>query len=183
MRLLLLAAGLSLFASPISAQEGAAERQERQGFWVSLGAGMGSRGLSCDFCTGGHRQSGLATSFRVGGTLSPQVTVGANLVGWIKALSPAEGGSYGVFTALMGTLQVYPITRSGFFFQGGGGFIVDVVNSETVVEGPGMILGVGFDIPAGKGFSLTPQINYLRTIGGGNEVTSLYQFGIAATWH
>jgi hypothetical protein len=183
MRLLLLATGFSVIAAAAPAQESPAPGVDRRGFWFSLGAGLGSRGLSCYDCIGLQREQGLTTTFRLGGTLSSQVTMGVNLVGWIKPLNDPGRGKYGVFSALMGVAQVYPFARYGFFVQGGGGYVVDVVEDDLVLDSPGMQLGIGFDVPAGRGFSFTPQINYLRTIDGGNLVSSLYQFGIAATWH
>ena len=105
MQLAILAAGFSIFTGTLSAQEVEAGTEDRRGFWVRVGAGTGSRGLSCDNCIGVDRQLGFSVSLGAGGTLSPQVTVGANLLVWITSLSPDEGGSVGVFNALMGVAQ------------------------------------------------------------------------------
>ena len=187
MRLLAIATGLVLLATSAVAQEAAgpdqAEHHARKGIWFSLGAGLGSRGISCEFCVGVPREEGFSTSFRVGGVVSPTVTLGAALTGWITKLSEPLGGSYSVFSALMGVVQVYPSRLAGFFVQGGGGYIVDVLDDETVIDSPGLTLGLGYDIRVGRNFSLTPHINYLRTLDGGVYNSDLYQFGVAATWH
>lgn len=187
MRSFFLIVGFSLIAVTASAQQvvapAAPDMPARAGFWFSLGAGVGSRGLSCDNCIGAERELGFSTTFRVGATVSPQVTLGINLVGWIKPLDDPGRGEYGFFTALMGMAQVYPFRQRGFFVQGGGGYIIDVVDDDLVLDSPGIILGLGYDLRMRKGFSLTPQINYLRTLDGGNLVSNLYQLGIAATWH
>jgi hypothetical protein len=173
---------LSLAQVAVAQEEAVTAPPARQGFWFSLGAGLGSRGLSCDFCVGNEREGGFATNFKFGGAVGPNVTLAASLTGWITRHPESRGGRYGVFSSLMGVVQVYPMTDAGLFFQGGGGYIVDVIDDESVIDSPGITLGVGYDLRVGRNFSLTPQVNYLRTIDG-NLVSSLYQFGLAATWH
>ena len=187
MRLPVLVAGLSLIGSVLLAQEAAtalpSEASVRRGFWFSLGAGIGSRGVSCYDCIGFQREQGFTTSFRMGGTLSPKVTLGIDLVGWVKPLDDPGRGEYTVFASLMGEAQFYPLAGQGLFLTGGGGYIVDVVDDDLVLDAPGMVLGIGYDIRTGRRFSWTPQFRYLRTLDGGNLTSSLYQGVIAATWH
>jgi hypothetical protein len=175
----LLAAFTLLSITAVNAQEAPI----RQGFWFSLGAGLGSHGVSCDNCIGAVRETGFATSFRVGGTLSPQVTLGADLSGWVKPLNDPGRGEYAFMGALMGEVQLYLKPESGLFILAGGGYVIDVVDDDLVLDTPGIVLGGGYDIRAGRGFSITPYMKYFRTIDGGNLTSSLYQFGLAATWH
>lgn len=176
-----------MLAATATAQEtvrpDVAEHRARQGFWASVGAGLGSRGLSCEFCMGSQREEGFATNFRIGGTLNRSVNLGASLTAWITKHPASRGGSYGVFTSLMGVAQVYPVSRAGFYFQGGGGYIVDVIDDESVNEGPGITFGIGYDARVGRNLSITPHVNYLRTIDGDQGTSDLYQFGVAVTWH
>lgn len=179
LRYLLSAFGLLLLAPSVSAQEAPV----RQGFWLSVGAGVGSHGVSCESCIGAVRETGLATSFRLGGTLTSQVTLGVDLMAWVKPLNDPGRGEYAFLGALMGEVQFYPLRESGLFLLGGGGYVVDVVDDDLVMDTPGIVVGAGFDIRTGRGFSITPLFKYLRTVDGGNLTGSLYQVGISATWH
>jgi hypothetical protein len=182
MRPVVLAVGFCFIAGALEAQGSGGEAAARRGVWLSLGAGLGSHGVGCDDCVGAGREQGLTTSFQLGAALSPRVTLGADLVAWVKPLNEPGRGEYAFFGALMGELQVYPVPRKGLFLLGGGGYIVDVVNDDLVLDTPGIVLGIGYDIRTGRRLSLTPQLKYLRTVDGGNLTSSLYQFGISATW-
>lgn len=177
MRRILLLLGLTLLCGTAHAQE------ERQGFWFSVGAGIGNRRLECTACVGSTGETSFATSIRLGGTPGPQVTLGAAITGWIKSDNRSSGKRFALFSALMGIVQVYPIRENGFFLQGGPGYIVDVVDDDLVIDAVGMTVGAGYDIRLKQGFSITPQLNYLRTLDSGALTTSLVQVGLAATWH
>ena len=75
-----LAFGIVLLASPVA---WAGHPQARQGFWIGLGGGYGSAGVSCDGCDG-DREGAFAGSFKLGGTLSERVLLGVESNGWIK---------------------------------------------------------------------------------------------------
>lgn len=183
---LLIAVGFCLIACSASAQEASqqgSDDPERHGFWFSAGAGIGSRGLSCTECIGSQRERGFSGNLRLGGTVSPQLTFGANIIGWVRTNSEPSGGRHAVFGALMGVAQYYPVKRSGLYVQGGGGYVVDVVDEEAVIHGVGMTVGLGFDVRVGESFSLTPQFNYVRTLDRGAITSSLYQLGVAVSWH
>jgi hypothetical protein len=139
--------------------------------------------VSCETCIGAVRETGFTTSFRVGGTLSPQVTLGADLSGWVKPLDDPGRGKYAFMGALMGEAQLYFKPESGLFLLAGGGYVIDVVDDDLVLDTPGIVVGGGYDIRTGGGFSVTPYMKYFRTVDGGNLTSSLYQFGLAATWH
>jgi hypothetical protein len=177
MRRLLLAFGFLLLGPTVHAQE------QRQGFWFSVGAGIGSRRLECTACVGSTGETGFAVNIRMGGTPGPQVTLGAALTGWYKSDNRSSGKRFALFSALMGIVQVYPVRGNGFFLQGGPGYIVDVVDDDLVIDAVGMTVGAGYDIRLKPGFSITPQLNYLRTLDSGALTTSLVQVGVAATWH
>ena len=161
----------------------AQEAPARQGFWLSLGAGLGSHGVSCESCIGAVRESGLSTSFRLGGTISSQATLGVDLTAWVKPLDDPGRGEYAFMGALLGEVQLYLMPESGLFLLAGGGYVIDVVDDDLVLDTPGIVLGGGYDIRSGRGVSITPYIKYFRTVDGGNLTSTLYQFGLAATWH
>ena len=179
-RILPLVIGCLLLA-PFSAH--GQDAPARQGFWFSLGGGVGSHGVSCESCIGSVRETGFTTSFRVGGTFSPQVTLGADLSAWVKPLDDPGRGEYAFMGALMGEAQLYLKPGSGLFLLAGGGYVVDVVDDDLVLDTPGIVVGGGYDIRTGRGFSITPTFKYFRTLDGGNLTSSLYQFGLSATWH
>jgi hypothetical protein len=179
-RVTILLAGLALV---VNSPAGAQEATTRQGFWFSLGGGVGSHGVSCETCIGWVRETGFTTSFRVGGTLSPQVTLGADLSAWVKPLDDPGRGEYAFMGALMGEAQLYFKPQSGLFLLAGGGYVVDVVDDDLVLDTPAIVVGGGYDIRTGRGFSITPYMKYFRTVDGGNLTSTLYQFGLAATWH
>lgn len=179
-RLVLVAVGLPLLAlNPAKAQD----VPMRQGFWLSLGAGVGSHRVSCESCIGSVHETGASPTFRFGGTLSPQVTLGVDLTAWVKPLDDPGRGEYAFLGSLMGEAQLYLKPESGLFLLAGGGYVVDVVDDDLVLDTPGIVLGGGYDIRTGRGFSITPYMKYFRTLDGGNLTSTLYQFGLAATWH
>jgi hypothetical protein len=180
LRLATLLAGAALLTVTSAVAQ---EPMPRQGFWFSLGGGVGSHGVSCETCIGGAEETGFTTSFRVGGTLSPQVTLAADLSAWVKPLDDPGRGEYAFMGALMGEAQLYFKPESGLFVLAGGGYVVDVVDDDLVLDTPGIVLGGGYDIRTGRSFSITPYMKYFRTVDGGNLTSTLYQFGLAATWH
>jgi hypothetical protein len=182
MRCSILLAGLAFLAT--SSVAAAQDAPLRRGFWLSLGAGIGSHGVSCGSCIGGTpREGGVTTTFRAGGALSPRVSLGVDLAAWLKPLDDPGRGEYAFLGALMGEAQLYLKPESGLFLLGGAGYIVDVVDDDLVLDTPGIVLGTGIDIPLGRGgFSITPHLKYFRTVDGGNLTSSLYQFVLAATW-
>ena len=179
----MLSAALLLAAfSPLVAQEN--DRAiRRRGAWFSAGAGIGFRLLSCETCIGSLNESGAAVNLRLGSAIARQWTAGVNVAGWMKKYSEAEGGRFGVFSTLMGVVQFYPLISSDLYLQGGGGFIVDVVDDDLVIDAFGLSLGTGFDIRMSENFSLTPMFSLYRSLGSGNVATRMYHAGIALTWH
>jgi len=145
----------------------AAAAQDRRGFWLNVGGGVGSATVTCDDCEGG-RETGGVFAFRLGGSLSERVLLGGEFNLWTKkyAIEPGVDGTVNLYN-LSGTVAYYP-TGSGFFVKGGAGMaIADVdVNIEgatvtvDVGTGFGFVTGAGYDIPIGRRWSITPGVNF-----------------------
>lgn len=152
--------------------------QTRDGFWFSGGLGYGS--LGCEAC--GTREGGLSIDLSLGGTISPRFLIGAGTSGWTKS----EGGSTLTVGLVDARVRFYPSARGGLFLTGGVGVgsvqeKFDGLGSQTET-GPGVILGLGYDIRVSPNMSLTPS---WTGFGMRNDVTdaNVGQLGIAVTLH
>lgn len=140
---------------------------------------MGYGSLGCDGC--GSRLGALSGTFRIGGTISPTISLGVSTNGWYKS----EGGASLSMGNLSFVVMAYSGAASGFHLTMGGGVSVlgaDVSgfgsDSET---GPGAVVGFGYDAMVAKSFALTPYVNL---VGGSFNGTMVHfvQIGLAATW-
>jgi len=138
--------------------------QKREGFWIGAGFGCGSASFSadCDDC-GSDREDSFTGHFRLGGTLSERVLLGAETNVWVKE----EDDTTLTLGSVTGTVTFYPVATSGFFLKGGLGFsLVDVTidlgssDISTNKSGWGFLAGIGYDLRVGGNFSLSPTINY-----------------------
>ena len=64
----------------------AAHAQAREGFWIGVGGGYGSVGVSCDECSGEDRESGGTGYVRGGWTLNQRTLVGIDFNFWSKTV-------------------------------------------------------------------------------------------------
>lgn len=183
---------LLLFAcvvSPLNAQGGHA--QIRKGFWISFGLGAGSYDLLCEGCTY-DAKTDLSGTLRMGGTVSPNVLVGGETMGWTHT----ENGVDEFASSLSGVVLFYPSTTGGLFLKGGLGLAMyDATDGSDDLTATGFSIsgGIGYDIRVAKNFSLTPFVNALygtsATLKAGGTDTGvsvsqrLFQVGIAATFH
>ena len=182
----------------LAANSLAAQRPNtREGFWISLGAGLGSAGTDCQSCPT-DRTEGGAAYLRMGGTLSPILQLGGESDGWFYTSGSGVGRvdeSLG-FASFIAT--VYPSRTGAFFLKvgiGGMTYRRDDGIDELTATAPSGTLGAGYDIRLGRNFSLTPFINSLATSGvtfklngttvpGGADIKiNLVQLGLGVTWH
>ena len=167
------------------------ESQERQGFGISFGVGAGSASLSCDGCDS-DREGGFSGYLRLGGYVNPSLFVGGETNGWVDS----EAGVDQQIGFLSAVVQWYPQPASGFYLKGGLGFARATASDafdELSTSGLGITAGLGYDWRLTRNFSLTPYVNYARSIGAeaefngiGTDVTlnvDLLQFGLGFTWH
>jgi hypothetical protein len=149
------------FASVASA---ASHPQERHGFWIGFGFGVGSANVTCDDCGSGNRETAAAGYLKLGGTLNDHLLLGGEVNVWSKK---QEGMTLTLSSGAV-TLTLYPQPASGFFIKGGVGLsMVDTQfreGSATVTIDPGyglgVIVGAGYDVRVGKNVSITPAVNF-----------------------
>jgi hypothetical protein len=142
----------------------AAHPQERHGFWISFGGGVGSAQISCDDCPS-DRETDAVGHVALGGTINKHVLLGGETNLWRKE---GESGEALNFYNGLATLTVYPKAASGFFLKGGVGFsFVDYElreGSTTVTldfgNGLGLVAGAGYDVRVGRNISITPAVSF-----------------------
>ena len=159
-RLLFVATLFLALAATASAQ---ANPQTRQGFGISFGLGMGSAGLDCDECDD-ERETGLSGYLRIGGYLRPNLFLAGETNGWLKD----SDGVNTQISFISAVAQWYPQPMTGFYLKGGLGFgttSADDDIDELEASGMGLQLGTGYDWRLAPNFSLTPYVNYLRSMG------------------
>ncbi len=182
------AVALVVLASGVAAAQHA---QTRDGFGISFGIGGGSAGVSCDGC-GTDRENGLSGYLRLGGYVRPTLFVGGETNGFTKNVDGVDVAA----SFVSAVVQWYPQVSSGFYLKTGAGLAVGSLDDgldELSATGMGLTLGAGYDWRLTRNFSLTPYINYLRSVGaeakfngaglGENLNVDVLQFGLGFTWH
>jgi hypothetical protein len=190
-----LSAMASLASSSVASA--ASHPQERHGFWIGLGGGVGSAKATCDDCGSSNRETGVAGYLKLGGTINEGVLLGVESNIWSKT---QEGVTVNFYNAAA-TLTFYPQPTSGFFVKGGVGLsfldtqIRDGTTTVTVDlgDGLGVILGAGYDVRVGKNISITPAVNFWYgkpgdvTFGGEtifrNWRQNVVDFTVGVTFH
>ena len=170
-----LAVVLSISPAILSAQTKPTQQSRNDGFWIGVGLGYGS--LGCGECDG-TRAGALASSIRLGGTVSPKVRVGVSSDSWIDS-----GDGLLTMNNLSAVVTFFPKATGGFHLTGGLGLstVTEGGFDGSAEVGAGGIIGIGYDAAVGGRFSLTPYMNLL--VGKYQEGTlNMLQFGIAATW-
>jgi len=175
---------VSLLLAPPAAL-GAQEAGSHHGFYLGAGLGHGSAQLTCSICQGG-RNGGTSGYLSGGYSVTPRVRLGAEILAWYK------GGQVDyLLTSAQLVAVLYPLPKSGFFLKTGFGLAKyaaedsdDKVNTKAFA---GQV-GVGYEVPVGRGLALVPFANFLGTTGGDvrfNDTvsglsanTSLIQVGI-----
>ena len=164
----------------------------RQGFWFSIGAAAGSVGMDCSGC-GTNRENGPSGTLRLGGTLSPHWLLGGEIDGWGKS----KNGLDMTFASAVIVASWYPSRTGGFFLKlgfGGLSYTEDDGTDKTEATGAAGLFGLGFDIPLGRTFALTPYINSIASSNAKVKINgqsvplvsinpNLVQFGVALSWY
>ncbi len=149
-------------ASPARAQESTAQAQQtHSGFWLGVGAGSGWD-FPNSFNVLHKKPTGVAVAVRAGGTLTPRVLFGAEVL-WREVDKgdsiPFRGN--GSFTMLF-----YPGRTGGLFIKGGIGLAFSgerLPSMATFVRhGLGLTAGAGLDMPLLGSLHLTPSIDLVH---------------------
>ena len=193
MKTVILLTALALGAAPLAAQDLAATRNTRQGFWIGFGLGAGSAGLDCNGCDD-DRESSVSGNFRLGGTVSSHVLLGGELAGWGKKIAGTDNTlGFGMFTATF-----YPSARGAFWLKagiGGMSFMSDDGTDELEAKAGAGLFGLGYDFRVSRNMSVTPYLNAFASgevtakVNGaqvpvnGDIKVNLVQFGVGLTWH
>jgi hypothetical protein len=154
----------------------------RRGFWVGLGLGAG--GESYHFRDGRGYSPTLyqpTISFRLGGTVSQHLRMGAEVLSWINGNGPTvESLSSGLFIA-----QYYPASSLGLYLKGGIGIGRNAVNfddgSSVWDTGFAALVGAGFELPLGSRVYLNPVVDlvgHTYDAPGGDYRERLVHFGL-----
>jgi hypothetical protein len=180
---MLTTAALILLAAPVQAQRVA----NHEGFWISFGFGAGS--AFGDDAFDGDSKFGGAGFLRMGGSVSQQLLLGGEIIGWGTDQDNVAIGR----GAMMFTAMYYPSPKGGFYLKGGAGFSGRSAEWEVPFEGYtatvkddqggiGLGAGLGYDIQLGRNFFLTPALDFVYT-GTEGDGASLLLFTVGATWH
>jgi hypothetical protein len=154
---LLVVTGCLCMAVPASAQG-------RSGFWIGGGVGVGTAQASIN----GREldRDGVPVLHVDGGwTLSPQVLLGVRMdslgLRLIESGGPIQKAAV---VDVLGTLTLYPRAASRWFVRGGvgGTFVDEIEEGPFDVQGRGFsaMAGLGYDVPLGRAFAITPAVSY-----------------------
>lgn len=153
-----------LLAALLPASLAAQRPQTREGFWFGFGVGQGNLSWKCDGCTD-QDHGGPTGFFRLGGTPSQRVLLGAEVNFWSLDFGAAETtAGYAAFTAYW-----YPSATGGLFLKSGfgGAFYsrhtavnpVILPKVEATSKAGALVVGGGYDIRLGK-ISITPMLSF-----------------------
>ncbi len=167
----------------------------RHGLYVSLTAGWGSLGFTCDDCEGIGRVGGATGGLRIGVAVSPQVLVGANVIGWARSWG-SDSTEY-LRTSFLATVTLYPSSApNGLWITGGGGYSIygeKLQPNELVIKTLEALARVGYDFRIAKNLSLAPYGEFGLSLGGKLKVnsqetdetanTNTFNLGVMLTLH
>ena len=145
-----------------------ASGQERKGFWASADIGIASAGASVGG-DGLDRATTGALDIGLGWALSRRMLVGMAIGSGVSLRWTTPSATRNTLLAadVAGTLTFYPRPASGLFVRGGAGgafLSVEAEPSDPIVvaaaNGMAWTMGAGYDRYLGRGFSLTPAVDF-----------------------
>lgn len=184
--MLSLAAVLLLLAPVPALAQDADAAGPHQGFWVGFGLGGGTN--FADFADGAR--AGVGGYVRLGGTISQQLLIGGELIGWGRN---RNGNTFSESGATAVAL-FYPVQR-GIFLKGGAGFAAWAAQPSTggstqTAGGFAGTLGLGYDLQIGSTLYLTPNLDFLfhtmesdGTAFAGVSSGAVLLFTLGLTWY
>jgi hypothetical protein len=147
--------------------------QGHKGAYFGAGGGWGSADANCTDCDSSEQRENSGVYYTKGGYgFSDRFQLGSEFNAWQQSHGFTEPGSTGSMSikmySLAATATFYPMPKGGFFVKGGGGLSIFsaqahegvVTASLDTAKGAGLIVGAGYDIPAGRHVAVTPAVNY-----------------------
>jgi hypothetical protein len=179
------------FAPSLMAQQ---PTPAREGLYVNLGTGGGSVGYSCTGCEI-DRTWGSAGNFGIGVALSPNVLIGADIVGWINFWN-SDDITY-MRNSFLAMVTFYPSSApSGFWISAGGGYSLyseKLGTDKLAINGVEALGRLGYDFRVGRNFSVAPYGEFGFSFGsnvkangtdtGISAKTNVVNFGVIVTFH
>jgi hypothetical protein len=186
--LLALVCIVSTLPHPSSAQEpppGLVEVKDggRHGFWFAAGVGAG--GESNDVLAGwGYSRLFYqpTVSIRLGGTVSPHLRLGGEVLSWIND----EGNAVESVSSALFVAQLYPLGQAGFYLKAGAGIGRNAVDFDYGYNigdtGFAGLVGAGYELRLGHRVFLNPAVDLVgQTYDGrvgGSYRERLVNFGV-----
>lgn len=160
----------------LRAQSVIPDQHLREGFWIGFGAGAAYSSIDCSPCgpllpddpwEGG---SGFGLYLALGGTLRHNLLLGGEINLYGKRNNALQRDA--TLIGYSAVAQFYPISTSGLYLKGGGGF-----GASTMAGGPGLIQsggwsaqgGAGYDVRFGRRFALAPFVNFVQIFSEGSR--------------
>ncbi|HYT82895.1 MAG TPA: hypothetical protein VEK86_05550 [Gemmatimonadales bacterium] len=153
-------------AGGVAAQRRTAARRSASGFWYGFGLAPGWARVSCSICAG-DRKGGVSGFAGLGGGTSRSLRIGAEVAVWRHS----AGGVTQMLTAVGAAAYWLPNPRRRLYLKGGAAFVTHRADDGTAVvtsSGLGPELGIGYEIPYGRKWTLAPFFHYaVGVVGGG----------------
>lgn len=182
----------AMLALPLAAQ--AQTAPEREGMWLTIGAGAGSARVTCASCR--EERVGAPSGYLgLGGTISQSVLLGGEMALWIKTDDDLDR----LVGALNGVAYLYPDPTRGLYLKGGLGLLRYEVSEEddpedtARVTGISLVLGIGYEFAVAPTYAIAPFVNLVASSFGNLKQegdvlargvnTTLLQFGLSLTSH
>jgi hypothetical protein len=154
----------------------------RRGFWLGLGLGAG--GESNDVAGPGYSEPFYqpTVSLRAGGTLSPHLRLGGEVLSWFDEKRDAVAS----LSSLLFVAQFYPFRSSGLYLKAGAGIGRNAIEFDDGFDvgdtGFAGLLGAGYELRLGRRFYLNPVLDLVGHSytgrAGGNYSERLVNFGL-----
>jgi hypothetical protein len=169
-------AGLALLAAPSLGHAQGERTFSNTGFTWMVGFGKGSLTLDCSLCVESPKVGALGLIGRVGWNVRQNLVLGVDGIIWEKAQDLNGDGENEDVNFMYGgaTLVFYPHEFRQYFLKAGVGLgmskaRLDVPSfGDRDVEATALTfaIGTGYDFHVGRGFSVTPYIDYMPGLNG-----------------
>lgn len=173
----------------------------RSGLWAEVGIGWGSLRVSSHGVEEVTTSPGAVSYFRLGGSPSPHVYIGAETAGFFDdSFITSDTTTLAAEVEALSFIAIWFPAKIGLFFKGGigiaqGRFTVLRDSTTNIFRGTGMNInvGVGWDFPITRSLAITGNLGSTVVgigdfpIAGGTEVVedvigTFYQLSVGVTF-